>query len=170
MTVRDLVAGDQTSVREALKDCGAFSEEEVRVAMEMVEGGLKGDYSLPAVEIDGKVCGYACIGRVPLTQAAWYIYWICVHPSMQRKGVGRALQVRIEQLVRQAGGTRLVLETSGRADYEASRRFYRAAGFTEAGRVPDFYKPGDDCVVYYKALEEAGDDELRDSQSATGDV
>ena len=61
------------------------------------------------------------------------------------------------------------LETSGRPDYEATRRFYRAAGFTEAGRVPDFYKPGDDCVVYYKALE-AADDELRDSQSRTGDV
>ena len=170
MTVRDLVAGDCPAVREALEDCGAFSEEEVRVAMEMVEGGLKGDYSLPAVEIDGKVRGYACIGRVPLTRAAWYIYWICVHPSKQGMGVGRRLQSHIEQLVLQAGGNRLVLETSGRADYEPTRRFYRAAGFTEAGRIPDFYKPGDDCVVYYKALEGAADHELRDSQSATGDV
>jgi ribosomal protein S18 acetylase RimI-like enzyme len=84
--------------------------------------------------------------------------------------VGRRLQARIEQLVRQAGGTCLVLETSGRADYEATRRFYRAAGFTEAGRIPDFYKPGDDCVVYYKALEGAAEDELRDSQPATGDI
>jgi ribosomal protein S18 acetylase RimI-like enzyme len=170
MTVRNLVAGDEAAVREALEDCGAFSEEEVRVAMEMVEGGLKGDYSLPAVEIDGRVRGYACIGKVPLTRSAWYIYWICVHPAMQGTGVGRILQSRIEQLVRQADGNRLVLETSGRADYDATRRFYRAAGFTEAGRIPDFYKPGDDCVVYYKALEEAADDELRDSQSATGDV
>ena len=169
MTVRDLVAADCAAVREALEDCGAFSEEEIRVAMEMVEGGLKGEYALPAVEIDGKVRGYACIGRVPLTKASWYIYWICVHPSMQGKGVGRRLQSRIEELVRQGGGTRLVLETSGRADYEATRRFYRAAGFIEAGRIPDFYKPGDDCVVYYKALE-AADDELRDSQSGTGDV
>jgi ribosomal protein S18 acetylase RimI-like enzyme len=170
MTVRNLAAGDQAAVREALEECRVFSEEEIRVAMEMVEGGLTGDYSLPAVEIDGKVRGYACIGRVPLTRAAWYIYWICVHPSSQGTGVGRRLQARIEQLVRQAGGTRLVLETSGRADYNATRRFYRAAGFTEAGRIPDFYKPGDDCVVYYKALEGAVDDELRDSQPATGDV
>jgi len=170
MIVRNLAAGDRAEVREALEECGAFSEEEVRVAMEMVEGGLQGDYSLPAVEIDGKVRGYACIGKVPLTMATWYIYWICVHPSSQGRGVGRRLQARVEQLVRQAGGTRLVLETSGRADYEATRRFYRSAGFTEAGRVPDFYKPGDDCVVYYKALEGAADDELRDSQPATGDV
>jgi ribosomal protein S18 acetylase RimI-like enzyme len=169
MTVRILAPGDEAAVCEALEACGAFSEEEVRVAMEMVEGGLKGGYSLLAVEIEGKVCGYACIGRAPLTQAAWYIYWICVHPSTQGAGVGRTLQAHIEQFVREAGGTRLVLETSGRADYDRTRRFYRAAGFTEAGRIPDFYKPGDDCVVCYKALEALGN-EFRDSQSGTGDV
>jgi ribosomal protein S18 acetylase RimI-like enzyme len=120
--------------------------------------------------MEGKVRGYACIGKAPLTAAAWYIYWICVHPSVQRTGVGRRLQSHIEQLVRAAGGNRLVLETSARADYERTRRFYRDAGFTEAGRIPDFYKPGDDCLVYFKALERAADDELRDSQSGTGKV
>jgi ribosomal protein S18 acetylase RimI-like enzyme len=170
MTVRDLVAGDCAAVREALEDCGVFSQEEVRVAMEMVASGLEGGYSLPAIEIDGKVRGYACIGKAPLTVAAWYIYWICVHPSRQGTGIGRRLQARIEQVVRQAGGDRLVLETSGRADYEPTRRFYRCAGFTEAGRIPDFYKPGDDCVVYYKMLGGTADHELRDSQSGTGDV
>ena len=153
MIARELSAGDRAAVREALVECGAFSEEEVRVAMDMVESGLQGDYSLPAIEMDGKVRGYACIGRAPLTVASWYIYWICVHPSMQGTGVGRRLQSHIEQLVCEAGGNRLVLETSGRADYERTRRFYRCAGFTEAGRIPDFYKPGDDCVVYFKILE-----------------
>jgi len=170
MIVRELAAGDRAAVREALVDSGAFSEEEVRVAMEMVESGLQGDYSLPAIEIGGTVRAYACIGRAPLTAAAWYIYWICVHPSAQGTGVGRRLQSHIEQLVREAGGNRLVLETSGRADYERTRRFYRNAGFTEAGRIPDFYKPGDDCVVYFKALERAADDDFRDSQSGTGKV
>jgi len=163
MMVRELAEGDCAAVREALVDCGAFSEEEVRVAMDMVEHGLEGDYRLPAIELDGKVRGYACIGRAPLTVAAWYIYWICVHPSVQGSGVGQRLQSQIERLVREAGGNRLVLETSGRADYERTRRFYRNAGFTEAGRIPDFYKPGDDCVVYFKALERAADDEFRDS-------
>jgi len=152
MIVRNLVAADRASVREALVDCRAFNDEEIRVAMDMVESGLEGDYLLPAIEIDAEVRGYACIGRAPLTLASWYLYWICVHPSAQGRGVGQRLQSRIEQLVREAGGTRLVAETSGRADYERARRFYRDAGFTEAGRIPDFYKPGDDCVVYFKAL------------------
>jgi ribosomal protein S18 acetylase RimI-like enzyme len=170
MIVRELAADDRTAVREALVDSGAFSEEEVRVAMEMVDSGLQGDYSLPAIEIGGTVRAYACIGRAPLTAAAWYIYWICVHPSVQGTGVGRRLQSHIERLVLEARGNRLVLETSGRADYERTRRFYRDAGFTEAGRIPDFYKPGDDCVVYFKVLERAPDDELRNPQSGTSGV
>jgi len=170
MIVRELASGDRTAVREALVDCGAFSEEEVRVAMDMVGCGEPSDYLLPAIEMDGKVRGYACIGRAPLTAAAWYIYWICVHPSAQGQGVGRRLQSHIERLVREAGGNRLVLETSGRADYARARRFYRDAGFTEAGRIPDFYKPGDDCVVFFKALEGTANDELGDPQSGTGKV
>jgi len=78
-------------------------------------------HRLPAIEMNGKVRGYACIGKAPLTAAAWYIYWICVHPSVQGTGVGRRLQGHIEQLVRAAGGERLVLETSGRAEYERTR-------------------------------------------------
>ena len=155
MTVRPFAPDDRGTVREALAECGVFSEEEIRVAMEMVDCGLQGDYLLPAIESGGKVCAYACIGRAPLTTAAWYLYWICVHPSAQGKGVGSRLQSHIEKLVRQAGGNRLVLETSGRADYERTRLFYRGMGFTEAGRVPDFYKPGDDLVVFFKALEGA---------------
>ena len=48
----------------------------VRVALEMVDAGMNGDYSLPAVELDGKVRAYACIGRAALTTGAWYVYWI----------------------------------------------------------------------------------------------
>lgn len=152
MTVRRLQPADTPAVRDMLVASGAFNDTEVRVAIDMVEAGLTGDYVLPAVELDGILRGYACIGQAALTLSSWYLYWICVHPDAQGRGAGRLLQAHIEELVRQAGGTRLVLETSGRSDYERTRRFYRHAGFLEAGRIPDFYKPGDDCVIYCKVL------------------
>jgi ribosomal protein S18 acetylase RimI-like enzyme len=153
MTVRPLAPDDRAAVRDALIECGAFSAEEVQVALDMVDSGFQGEYLLPAIEVEGKLRGYACIGRAPLTLSSWYIYWICVHPSVQGTGVGQRLQSYIEQLIREAEGTRVVLETSGRADYERARRFYQRLGFTEAGRIPDFYKPGDDCVLFFKVLE-----------------
>ncbi|HEY2013340.1 MAG TPA: N-acetyltransferase [Bryobacteraceae bacterium] len=152
MIIRRLGPEDRDAVRDALIECGAFSAEEVRVALEMLDSGLAGEYSLPAVEIDGRVRAYACMGKATLTLGSWYLYWICVHPAFQRTGIGRVLQARLEEIVRDSGGTQLVVETSGRPDYERTRHFYLQAGFTEVGRIPDFYKPGDDCVLYCKVL------------------
>ncbi len=152
VTVRLLAEEDRASVRKALTDCGAFTGEEVRVALEMVDAGLNGDYSLLAIEMDRKLRGYACFGRAHLTKSSWYLYWICVHRRVQGSGLGRKLQMHVEDFVRKLGGDRLILETSGRLDYERARRFYRQAGFAEVGRIPDFYKMGDDCLIYCKVL------------------
>jgi ribosomal protein S18 acetylase RimI-like enzyme len=155
VTVRPPAASDRDSVHEALMGCGAFSDEEIHVAIEMFDSGLGGDYALLGIEADGRLRGYACFGKAALTQRSWYLYWFCVHPAAQRSGIGQTLERTVEDFVRQKGGDRLVLETSGRPDYERSRRFYERAGFTVRGRIPDFYKPGDDCIIYCKTLEGA---------------
>ena len=156
VTVRDLTPLDRPTVRDMLMDCGAFSEAEIRVALEMVDAGFAGDYTLLGAEVDGLVRGYACAGHAHLTASSWYLYWICVDRRAQGAGIGCALQERLEDLVRTLGGERLVLETSGRTEYARARRFYHAAGFVEGGRIPDFYGPGDDCHVYYKQLGAKG--------------
>jgi ribosomal protein S18 acetylase RimI-like enzyme len=149
LIVRPLQASDREAVARMLDDCAVFSQEEVRVALAMVDSG---DYTFFAVELDGAVRGYACIGRTPLTLATWHLYWICIHPGAQRRGAGMALQQHVEEFIRSQKGERLVLETSGRADYERTRRFYERAGYQQAGRIPGYYKAGDDCVFYFKEL------------------
>jgi ribosomal protein S18 acetylase RimI-like enzyme len=156
MILRDLAPADRGAVREMLVGCGAFTATEVALALSMVDDGLKGDYTLPALESDGRLAAFACIGHAQLTAGAWYIYWICVQPALQGSGIGRRLQAHIEDRVRAAGGDRIVLEASGRPDNARALRFYRDAGFAEVGRIPDFYRAGDDCVVYCKVLEGGG--------------
>ena len=54
---------------------------------------------------------------------------------------------------RLAGAARLiVVETAGRPDYARTRAFYEARGYRRTATIPDFYAPGDDLVVYVKAL------------------
>ncbi len=150
--VRNIVSADRDAVRTMLVDCGAFSDVEIAVALEVVDQGLLGEYVLLAAEVNGETMAFAAIGPASMTVSAWYLYWICVHPKVQRSSVGRVLQASIETLVAKSGGNRLVLETSGRPDYDRSRRFYENAGFVEVGRIPDFYRLGDDCVVYCKTI------------------
>jgi ribosomal protein S18 acetylase RimI-like enzyme len=152
LTVRCPTASDRDAVHDALVGCGAFNSEEIRVAIEMFDAGLSGDYSLLGIERDGRLRAYACFGQASLTERSWYLYWFCVHPAVQRTGLGQILERHVEDVVRHQGGEQLVLETSGRHDYERARRFYERAGFTLRGCIPDFYKRGDDCVIYCKTL------------------
>jgi ribosomal protein S18 acetylase RimI-like enzyme len=143
---------DREAISEALSTCRAFSDVEIDCALSMIDEGFRGDYSLLGVANGGKALGYACFGKATLTRSAWYLYWMCVHPASQSSGLGRALQAGVEDHVRRAGGDRVIVETSGRPEYLRTRRFYEHVGFVEVGRIPDFYQPGDDCVVYCKVL------------------
>jgi ribosomal protein S18 acetylase RimI-like enzyme len=160
MLIRGLQSQDRDAVREALIACGAFTEEEVQVALEVLEaglaGGLSGEYPHFVAEVERHECGYICVGKTPLTASTWHLYWICVHPAVQGRGVGQELLSYVEAFVRTCNGERLVVETSGQPSYVRTRRFYQEAGYIEVGRIPDFYKPGDDCVLYCKTLTPRG--------------
>jgi GNAT superfamily N-acetyltransferase len=102
---------------------------------------------LPGAEVT-----VAIAGPTPLTESTWHLYWLCVHPCFQCRGVARALQSALETAIRAHGGERIVVETGGRADYDPARAFYRAAGYRECGFIPDYYRPGDACFFYCKVL------------------
>ena len=97
IVIRELENRDLDAVREILIACGAFNDEEVSVAIELMEEGvaegLAGNYPLFGAEWDGVLRGYICIGRVLFTRSTWHLYWIAVHPAAQARGIGRALQM-----------------------------------------------------------------------------
>jgi D-alanine-D-alanine ligase len=156
VTIREFAPADRAAAAEALEASGAFREEEIRVALDVLDealaGGAAAGYALFAAECEGRVQGYVCAGSTPLTASTWDIYWICVHPAAAGAGAGRALEASLEAFVRSRGGERLVVETSGRPDYARARRFYEKAGYEQVGRIPDFYGADDDCVLYCKRL------------------
>jgi ribosomal protein S18 acetylase RimI-like enzyme len=76
---------------------------------------------------------------------------MAVDPAVHGAGIGTALVHGMER--RLAGVARLiVVETAGRREYAPTRAFYEARGYRATSRIPDFYAPGDDQVVYVKAL------------------
>jgi ribosomal protein S18 acetylase RimI-like enzyme len=98
------------------------------------------------------VDGYYCLGPTPATRGTFDLYWIAVAPSQQGRGVGRELNRHAENLVRSMGGRLIIAETSSRPDYSGTRRFYVKAGYKEVATIQDYYKVGDDLVVYGKYL------------------
>ncbi|MCB9570314.1 MAG: N-acetyltransferase, partial [Myxococcales bacterium] len=44
------------------------------------------------------------------------------------------------------------VETSSQDEYTAATRFYRRQGFEERGRIPDFYRIGEDLLTFVKRV------------------
>lgn len=147
-----LTAADIESVRTLTAATGYFTDDEVRVAAELVEETLSGkeDYRFLMAEYEGKLAGYSCFGEIPLTRKRYDLYWLAVNPALQGIGLGRVLVNRSLWQVRALGGDRLYAETSGKAQYASTRKFYEKTGFTCVARLPDFYHPGDDKIIYCK--------------------
>jgi len=75
---------------------------------------------------------------------------MAVAPSEQGKGRGKALVRWLEDEVRCRDGRLIVIETSSQPKYNGTRQFYIDLDYKEVARVPDFYRAGDDRVIYAK--------------------
>jgi len=149
--------GDPEVVRRIVEATDYFTASEVPVAVELVEenlakGAAASGYSFVFAEQEGRAVGYACYGLIPCTVSSYNLYWIAVHPDFQSGGLGKALMREVEKLIAAAGGTRIYIDTSYKAQYEDTRAFYESLGFSRDGLLKDFYAPGDDKVIYRKIL------------------
>src|SRR5690606_5605373 len=123
------------------------SKAEQVVAVELIEArledGRKSGYHFAFAELAGQPVGYCTWGAIPMTAASWDLYWIVVDPAYSGAGLGRMLLAAAERdVARRRGGT-MYVETSSRADYARTRKFYTRAGYRRAARLPDFYATGD---------------------------
>ena len=101
---------------------------------------------------DGGPVGVAYYAPERMTDGTWNLYLLAVHPGRQRQGRGAALVHHVEQALAARDARVLLVETSGLASFERARAFYRALGYDEEARIREFYKAGDDKVVFRKAL------------------
>jgi len=101
---------------------------------------------------DGKIVGFACYGQRPLTEGTFDLYWIGVDGNQQGRGIGKILLREVEDQAHARGGRLLIAETEGKPAFEPTRGFYLSAGYALEARICDFYKPGEDLVIFTKRL------------------
>lgn len=153
-SLRPVGRAHRARLEQLTRATGLFREEEVATAVELLDECLAGDDDYRFVgAFDGdELIGYACWGPTPGTMATCDLYWIVVDRGRQGAGIGSQLLGEVERLLTADGRRLVVAETSSRADYEPTRRFYEARGYTRAATIPGYYAPGDDLVVFTKEL------------------
>lgn len=156
LALRSPRPSDRGRVVEIVRATGVFRPAEVDIALEVFDGAVQrpgADYhAVGAYDESGRLIGFACYGPTPGTEATWDLYWIAVDPGTYRRGTGRALMAASERAMSEAGARLVVVETSSRADYRPTRAFYQALAYAVAARIPDYYAPHDDLIVYTKRL------------------
>lgn len=154
--IRPLRREDRQPLKTLLIETAVFTAEEIDIALELIDTALdkpgQKDYIIRTYDDGEEVLGYFCIGPTPATEGTYDLYWIAVKPSAQGKGIGAALDKHAIGLVRSMGGRLLHAETSSRPQYDNTRNFYLARGYSELARIRDYYRIGDDLVVYGKYL------------------
>jgi GNAT superfamily N-acetyltransferase len=155
--VRPLTRADRRTVLDIIQTTQMFTPEEVELAGELIDVYLdqpqQKDYIIVVVEAaGGRVVGYLAYGPTPITEGTYDLYWMAVRSGEQGRGYGRELVVWLEETVRKAGGRMILIETSSQPKYDKTRRFYLGLDYKEVGRIPDFYRQGDDRITYAKSL------------------
>ncbi len=154
----DVRPEDRDTVRRLVGSTGVFSPVEIDVAVELVDDGLnrgrQSDYHFVFAEHGGQTVGYTCYGPIALTAASFDLYWIAVDKTLHGRSIGRLLLERTEELIGQAGGRQVYIETSNRHQYAPTRGFYLRCGYDQEALLKDFYAAGDDKVIYVKTLGE----------------
>ena len=157
MKIRSPLPPDREAIAALITE-GPFRPEEITCALELLDAALgRADtYESLIVEDDAAgvpaPLGYVCFGATPMTEATFDVYWIVVAPRARGRGLGRALLAETERVLADRGAHTIRIETSSLEGQGGARRFYEKTGFRLAGAIPDFYRKGDDLLVFAKEL------------------
>ncbi|OFX22793.1 MAG: hypothetical protein A2041_01930 [Bacteroidetes bacterium GWA2_31_9b] len=152
----DVKAFDIKAVGDIVKSTKFFNEEEIQVAMELVEErvekGEESGYEFIFAEINNNVVGYTCYGRIPCTKHSFDMYWIATHQDFQGLGIGKKLIDETEKAIKNLGGHGIYVETSTKDQYHPTRSFYLKMNYLQKAVFEDFYDKNDGKVVYIKYI------------------
>jgi ribosomal protein S18 acetylase RimI-like enzyme len=153
MLVRPITPKDRDSLVRIIKQQKNFLQCEIDIAIEVIDATFnpEEDYqALAAFDPAQRMLGFISFGPIPLTENRFDIYWIAVDPENGRHGTGTVLIVEMEKLLNNSGSGHIYVETSSTEGYAPARLFYEKNHYQLVSTVKDFYRDGDDRMIYRK--------------------
>ncbi len=153
----DVKQSDLKAVEEIVSSTHFFREDEIAVAVELVqetlEKGKEAGYDFVFLESEGKTFAYACFGAIPCSLVSYDLYWIATHNDFRGHGLGSIVLAEVEKIIKEQKGLYVYIETSSKELYTPTQKFYEKNQYEIKAVFENFYDIGDGKVVYVKKLE-----------------
>ena len=150
--IRKAKCSDIPHLKEVLNTIELFPAEMLEEMMaDYLENQESQEIWLTAVENEIPIALAYCAPE-KLTEGTFNLYAIGVKGDIQGKGIGAKLMTFLENQLQSAGHRILIVDTSGTADFELTRRFYEKLNYHKEAVIRDFWADGDDKVTYWKRL------------------
>ena len=103
----------------------------------------------------GPAAGWAYFAPDQYAENVWNVWWIGISPDHHGTGAAQILLSHVEQTALDSGARVVVIETSDQDAMARARNFYVKVGYTERGRIPDFYAGGESKVLFSRSFASA---------------
>jgi ribosomal protein S18 acetylase RimI-like enzyme len=151
-SIRPLIAADVPALKSVIDATGLFPGDLLDgMVADYLADNASGEMWLVDADAEG-LRGLAYCAPERMTEGTWNLYLIALHPDAQRQGRGTAFVAEIEHGLSARDARVLLVETSGLPEFEATRAFYAKCAFVQEARIRDFYRAGEDKIVFWKAL------------------
>ena len=150
--IRIVTSADIDGLKKVLDSCELFPSEYLD---DMISDYL---YNADSQDIwlaymhDNKLAAFCYCVPEKLTDGTYNLLAIGVSQDYQRKGIASELMKFIEQLLKRKDGRILIVETSSDVAQNSARKFYQKSGYSQEAVIRDFWKEGEDKVVFWKKL------------------
>lgn len=155
--IRALVQQDLEAVKEVIGSTGLFPPDLLdEMTQAYFNDANSSDVWLVSIADNVPVAVAYCAPE-RLTEGTFNLYLIAVHKELHGKGVGTELISFVEDYLKTQGHRILIVETSGLPEFELTRRFYEKLQYSREAVIRDFYRAGEDKVIFWKMISAASE-------------
>jgi len=153
--IRTAILNDRNEMIKLFSTLNLFNTDEIKFMSDLLDNYFSqtlGEGHYWIVGGDSGIVSAAYYAPEPFGQNVYNLYFIGVLPNQQGKGIGSSMLEYVENHLRQFGQRLLLIETSGLASFEKTREFYLKNNYEKEATIREYYKEGDDKVIYRKKL------------------
>ena len=154
--IRPAVSSDKDAMTSLFSALNLFDTDEIKFMCELVDSYFhvtleEGHFWIVNDDNDA-ITSAAYYAPESFGQNVYNLYFIGVLPGEQGKGIGSIMLEYVEKHLKELEQRLLLVETSGLPNFEKTREFYLKNNYEKEATIREYYKEGDDKVIYRKKL------------------